>query len=119
MSNIEDCVNKEINNLRKYVEKINYYLSAAVKNEQTLGEGKEKRTIYLERKEKYKMKGIHGKFSRVTKDSKDEKMWVWLKKSGAKKETVGLLMVAEVQAIRTKYFRRTTDKDINSTCRLW
>ena len=42
---VEDCVNIEINSLRIHVAESDEYLLVAVKNEQLLGEGKEKATI--------------------------------------------------------------------------
>ena len=72
-----------------------------MKNEQLLGEGKEKATIQLERQERYRNKSLHGRFFNATDDVRDEKTWEWLRKSGIKKETEGLLMAAQEQAIRT------------------
>ena len=116
---VEDCVNIEVNSLRKHVAESDEYLLVAVKNEKLLGEGKEKATIQLERQERYRNKSLHGRFFKATDEVRDEKTWEWLRKSGIKKETEGLLMAAQEQAIRTKYIRKVIDKeDIDSKCRL-
>eukprot|EP00112_Aurelia_sp_Birch-Aquarium-sp1_P017963 Seg422.8 transcript_id=Seg422.8/GoldUCD/mRNA.D3Y31 product="hypothetical protein" protein_id=Seg422.8/GoldUCD/D3Y31 len=59
---VEDCVNIEINSLRKHVADSDEYLMVAVKNEQLLGEGKEKATIQLEGQERYKIKAYMADF---------------------------------------------------------
>ena len=94
-----------------------------MKNEQLLGEGKEKATIQLERQERYRNKSLHGRFFKATDDVRNEKTWEWWRKSGIKikKETGGLLMLmtAQEQAIRTKYIRKVIDKgDIDPKCRM-
>ena len=62
---VEDCVNTEINSLRKHVAESDEYLLVAVKNEQLLGDGKEKATIQLERQERYRNKSLHGRFLKL------------------------------------------------------
>ena len=88
---VEDCVNIEI---KTYIAESDEYLLVAVKNEQLLGEGKERATIQLERQERYRNKSLHGSSFKATDDVRDEKTWEWLRKSGIKKETEGLLMAA-------------------------
>ena len=78
---VEDCVNIEINSLRKHVAESDEYLLVAVKSEQLLGEGKEKATIQLERQERYRSKSVHGRFLKATDDVRDEKTWEWLRKA--------------------------------------
>ena len=96
-------MNIEINSLRKHVGQSDEYLLVAVKNEQLLGEDKEKATVQLERQERYRNKTLHGRFFKATDDVGDGKTWEWLRISGIKNETEGLLMAAQEQAIRTKY----------------
>ena len=117
---IEDCVNIEVNSLRKYVKESNENLLRVVSEEQILGEGKEKEVILRARMEKYKEKNLHGQFWKNTEEGRDEcKSWEWLRRSGLKKETEGMVMAAQDQALRTRYIKKVIDKeDISASCRL-
>ena len=45
--------------------------------------------------------------------------WTWLKKGYLKKETEGMIMAAQDQAIRTRWVQKNIDKmDITETCRM-
>ena len=51
--------------------------------------------------------GTIGRFFIATDNGQDKTTWEWLRKSGIKKETKGLLMAAQEQAIRRKYIRKS------------
>ena len=51
------------------------------------------------------------------RDEKDS--WLWLKRGYLKKETEGLILAAQDQAIRTNWIKRMIDKvDISPKCRM-
>ena len=52
-----------------------------------------------EHKEKWMTKPLHGQFLRQTQQIADSKSWAWLTTGGLKKETEGLLMAAQDQAL--------------------
>ena len=62
---------------------------------------------------------MYGKFDSVTEEVRGERSWEWLRKSGLKRETEGLLMAAQEQAIRTRNIRKVIDKEkISGKCRM-
>ena len=72
-----------------------------------------------EKWEKYKSKELHGKFVRDTEDERHEMTWDWLKKGIIKKETEGLIMAAQDQALRTNAMKKYIDKtDVSPKCRM-
>ena len=53
------------------------------------------------------------------KKNETKRMWLWLKKGYLKKETEGLIVAAQDQALRRKWIRRNIDKEkISAKCRL-
>ena len=72
------------------------------------------------REERYYSKPLHSAFLRETEEVRDEdNSWLWVKKGYLKKETEGLIMAAQDQAIRTNWIRHNIDKeDISPSCRL-
>ena len=119
MISIEDCVKVEINNLREYTEGSNERLKIAVVAEDMLAGGKEKKEVHEERLNKYKEKRLHGQFYRSIEEKRDKISWNWLKNGDLKKETEGMLMAAQDQALRTRHIRKVIDKeDIDGKCRL-
>ena len=72
------------------------------------------------REERYYSKPLHSAFFRETEEVRDEdNSWLWVKKGYLKKETEGLIMAAQDQAIRTNWIRHNIDKeDISPLCRL-
>ena len=63
---------------------------------------------------------MHGQFPRQKKDLADETSWNWLTEQDLKKETEGLLIAAQDQALRTNYIKHKIDKIPGSSplCRL-
>ena len=90
-----------------------------MRQEEILGEGKEKKVIQNMHKESYKQKVLHRQFYKNTEKVRDPLTWDWLKKGYLKKETEGMIMAAQDQALRTRYIRKEIDKeDISAECRL-
>ena len=119
MTSVEDCVSIEVSNLRNYVEQSQERLLIIVRQEEILGEGKEKKVIQNMHKESYNQKVLHGQFYKNTEKVRDPLTWDWLKKGYLKKETEGMIMAAQDQALRTRYIGKEIDKeDISAECRL-
>ena len=79
-----------------------------------------KRQNTAERKKRFEEKILHGQFERGIKEVKDQKgSWLCLNKGYLKKETEGLIVAAQDQALRTNWIRRNIDKEnISAKCRL-
>ena len=79
--------------------------------------------VYKERTSKSWMdkcqnKPMHGKFLRQTKDLSSNGTWQWLQGGELKKETEGMIMAAQDQALRTRYIERALDgTNISPKCR--
>lgn len=118
---VEDCVTAEINSMVRYLVNSDEIALKAVQNENTLrvrnnGAGKEE--LREERRRRYLSKCLHGQYEKNT-EKKDEKSWEWLKKGELKKETEGLLMAAQDQALRTNSIRSKIDnQDVSPNCRM-
>ena len=75
--------------------------------------------VYRERTSKSKMeewqsKPMHGHFLRQTNDLSRDDTWQWLQRWELKKETEGMIMAAQDQALRTTYIQRAMDRSNNS-----
>ena len=71
------------------------------KNEEDLNE--KKKTITNRRKERFLEKRIHPVFWKGIKEVRDEKAtWQWFRKGSLKKETEGMILAAQNQALKTK-----------------
>ena len=116
---IQDCVALEIDSLSRYVEKSEEPMLKEVKKECVLKEQHLTEDFQKDRLEKYKGKELHGKFLRETEDGRDPMTWDWLRTGVIKKETEGLIMAAQDQALRTNAIRKYIDKqDVSPVCRM-
>ena len=72
------------------------------------------------RKEKWTGKVLHGQYPRQMTNVADNSSWNWLTEQDLKKETEGLLIAAQDQALRTNYIKYKIDKVPGSSplCRL-
>ena len=81
---------------------------------------KRKKTLIEERKSNFNSKKLHSVFFKETASVREEKeSWLWLKDGyrDLKKETEGLILAAQEQAIRTNWIKRMRDKqDISQKC---
>ena len=76
-------------------------------------------SLQQERKERFREKQLHGQFWRNTAEIIDKKTWEWLKKGRLKKETEGMIMAAQDQALRTDSIKRIIDKqNVSAKCRM-
>ena len=91
--------------MRKYLDKCEEKLLVTVRNEELLGEGKEKQQLQQQHMERYTGKSLYGKLIQNTSPGRDDKTWDWLKKGNLKKETEGMLMVVQELALRTRFIR--------------
>ena len=73
------------------------------------------------RRDTWKNKPLHGQYIRqLAEQGLDPVLsWNWLHQQNLKKETEGLVIAAQDQALRTNYIKKKIDKaDINPICRL-
>ena len=111
---LEDCVNAEKRSLGQYL-KMNEdeWLRSAW--EEGLIKEDEDPQVYRERtskssKEDWQNKPMHGQFLRQTKDLSSNDTWQWLQRGELRKETEGMIMAVQDQALRTRYFQRAIDR---------
>ena len=64
----------------------------------------------MERNSEWKEKALHGQHLRQTENIASRDSWIWLTKGNLKKETEGLLMAAQDQALRTNLIKAKIDK---------
>ena len=63
-------------------------------------------------------KPMHGQFLRQTKDLPSNDTWQWLQRGELRKETEGMIMAVQDQALRTRYIQRAIDRtNISPKCR--
>ena len=103
---LEECVNAEKKSLGQYL-KMNEdeWLRSAC--EEGLIKEDEDPQVYRERTSKSRMdewqnKPMHGHFLRHIKDLSSNDTWQWLQRGELKKETEGMIMAAQDQALRTR-----------------
>ena len=119
MISIEDCIEMETHNMKEYLEKSEENMLKEVLEEGIVGQGQSKTEVLQLRETKYREKALHGQFLRKTDEDRDDSTWEWLKHGSIKKETEGLLMAAQDQALRTNAVKNKIDKiDISPMCRL-
>ena len=119
---LEECVNAEKRSLGQYL-KMNEdeWLRSAW--EEGLIKEDEDPQVYRERTSKSRMedwqnKPMHGQFLRQTKDLSSNDTWQWLQRGELKKETEGMIMAAQDQALRTRCIQRAIDgTNIYPKCR--
>ena len=64
--------------------------------------------------EEWQSKPMHGQFLRQTNDLSRDDIWQWLQRWELKKETEGMIMAAQDQALRTTYIQRAINRSNNS-----
>ena len=109
LSSVEDCVEIEVSSLYSYVERSKEPFLKAVK-ENLLGSGMPKEAIRVKRMESYKGKVLHGRYEKLTAGIRSSDSWEWRRKGTLKKETEGMLMAAQDQALRTNVIKSRIDK---------
>ena len=111
---IEECVMKEKKSLQNHLMNseepfMKMTLAEKVLDEKEDLQAYEKR-ITEERNKNWKEKTLHGEYIKQTEEVMDENSWRWLKNGQLKKETEGLIIAAQDQALRTNAIKHNIDK---------
>ena len=102
-----------------YIELSKEPFLKAVREENLLGSGMPKDAIRVKRMESYKEKVLRGQYEKLTVGIRSSDSWEWLRKGTLKKETEGMLMAAQDQALRTNAIKSRIDKqDVSPVCRM-
>ena len=129
LHSIEEVVRREENALTTFVKKsadpeIALLTEFFIKDKILLGEEIDKDIDSSQREEqrrqKWTGKVLHGQFPRQMEPIADPSSWSWMVEQDLKKETEGLLIAAQDQALRTNYIKHKIDKVPGSSplCRL-
>ena len=125
MMSMVDCVQAEEISLNEYIHESEEILLKATARANTLGEWNGetkqdyKKRMRKERKANWMAKPLHGQFPRQTEPVRGGKSWSWLERGELKKETEGLLMAAQDQALRTNNLKVHIEKQEGSPlCRM-
>ena len=119
---LQDCVHVEVHSLEQYLstskEKIlNEVSRSRITENNKCGRSKEE--VLKEHQEKYEGKLLHGQFRKATQEVRSKRSWDWLKKVYLKKETESIIVAAQDQALRTRYFRNAVYREnVESICRV-
>ena len=120
---IEECVRRESKSLHGYLrESTEWMLQAALKEKVIV---KEESLQDYERRKKdekvkiWKEKALHGAFVQQISHEPGEEAWRWLRNGFLIKETEGLILAAQQQALRTNSIKCSIDKTPETPlCRL-
>ena len=119
---VMDCVREEEHGLYDYVSGSDeWMLKAVMESLPTQEESKRefKSRVAEERKVRLSEKRIHGKFFRDVSEVADDRSWQWLRAGYLGKGTEGFVCAAQEQALRTRFFRATIEKeDVDPKCRM-
>ena len=110
---VEDCLDLAKLGLERYISESDERLIIAARREiDTPSENEEdfKRRMKMERKAVWKEKALHGQHLRQTENIASKDSWIWLTNGNLKKETEGLLIAAQDQALRTNVIKAKIDK---------
>ena len=80
-----------------------------------------KRRVQNQRKQEWESKPMQGQYLRQTQEIAQDGSWQWITRGELKKETEGMLMAAQDQALRTRYIQNRIDgqTSISPICREW
>lgn len=118
---VVDCVRAEELGLFAYVKESREWMLMVVGETLMAGESKKEYTkrVQKERRENFLEKRLHGKFMRDVSEVADERSWQWLRAGYLGKGTEGFVCAAQEQALRTRFFRATIQKEaIDPMCRV-
>ena len=119
---MEDCVDLAIPGLEEYVRQSEERLIVARRGSNMLGResGEEFKKRKLEEiKREWREKLLHEQHIRQLESIESEESWLWLKDEKMKKETEGLLVAAQDQALRTNVIKKRIHKtQENSKCKM-
>ena len=120
---VEECVKEECKSLHGYRRNSTEWMLRMVLKEKVFVEEKNFQDYNRRRKEEklsnWREKALHGKFAQQTSDVTEEESWRWLKNGCLKKETEGLILAVQEQALRTYSVKHGIDKTSETPlCRL-
>ena len=120
---IKECVNKESKSLHGYLRETTEWMLQAALKKKVLNEQENLQDYQnMKHEEKiriWKEKDLHGEFVLQTADVAGEDSWRWLRNGFFKKETEGLILAAQEQALRTNSIKHSIDKTSETPlCRL-
>ena len=110
---LEECVNAENRSLGQYLKMNKDEWLKSVWEEGLIKEDEDPQ-VYRERTSKSQMdewqnKPMHGQFLRQPKNLSSSNTWQWLQRGELKKETEGMIIAAQDQALRTRHIQRAID----------
>ena len=120
---IEESVRKERKSLYGYLRESTEWMLQAALKEKVVVEEENLQDYERRRKEEkvksWKEKALHSEFVQQTSDLAGEESWRWLRDGFLKKETEGLILAAQEQALRTNSIKHSIDKTSQTPlCRL-
>ena len=120
---IEECVKRESKSLHGYLRESTEWMLQAVLKEKVIVEEETLQDYERRRKEEkvknWKEKALHGEFIQQISNVAGEESWRWLRNGFLKKETEGLILAAQEQALRTNSIKYSIDKTSETPlCRL-
>ena len=118
---VEDAINTEERNINVYISQSQERLLKAAWKRKNVDEIETPKG-YKERKRKrtedWSGKQLHGQFKRETGDLSGVS-WNWIRTGELKKETEGLIVAAQDQALRTNAVKaRIENQNVSSKCRM-
>ena len=123
MQSVEDCINIERRTLGQYLKQNQDEWLKTAWNEKVISVDEDpdryREMIATQRKEEWENKQMQGQYLRQTKEIAQDGSWQWLMRGELKKETEGMLMAAQDQALRTRYIQNRIDRQetVSPMCR--
>ena len=115
----EDCVRMEEKNLARYMIESKKKLFGVISEGMELKESskKYKKRVIVKRKDKLMKKQVHRKVLGNIEEVGTKETWQWLQGKYITKRMEGLIMTAQEQALRTRWFRSWIQKeDVSPKC---
>ena len=113
IQSVEECVNLERRALGQYLKHSEDQWLTTAWNEKVISVDEDpemyKRRVENQRKEEWKNKPMQGQYLRQTQEIAQDGSWQWITRGELKKETEGMLMAAQDQALRTRYIQNKID----------
>ena len=119
----EDCINTECCSLGQYLKNSTNRIIKLVWTSNIIKRNEDpdqyRGRIKQQRQEEWRTMQMSGQYLRQVEDKQDQNSWNWLKRGELKRETEGLILAAQSQAIRTRVTSAIIDgRNINTNCRM-
>ena len=116
LASIKDSVDASIQRLEDYIEKYEWGLITAIRNDTVISIDDRMTTI---RKQKWEKKQLYGRFKWLINNISHQITWTWQRKGNLKREIESLLIAAQDKAIENNHIKARIDKtQQNNNCRL-